>query len=78
MMDGLSAEKAKPPTVMIEATSLEAYSMALHLLLRRDLTGRPGSGKHTKPRALIARNEISPELLMTLGQIGDCSGAIAL
>ncbi|WEQ54518.1 IS5 family transposase [Komagataeibacter nataicola] len=82
MMDGLSAAKAEPQTIMIDATYLKAHRTASSLRLKRGsrgrLIGRTKGGMNTKLHAITDQNGRPLSFFMTAGQISDYTGASAL
>ncbi|MFT8479468.1 IS5 family transposase [Gluconobacter oxydans] len=82
MMDGLSAAKTGPQTIMIDATYLKAHRTASSLRLKkRDpgrLTGRTKGGINTRLHAVTDQNGRPLSFFMTAGQISDYTGAAAL
>ncbi|BAU38479.1 transposase [Acetobacter pasteurianus NBRC 101655] len=82
MMDGLSAEKAEPQTIMIDATYLKAHRTASSLRLKKGdpgrLIGRTKGGMNTKLHAVTDQNGRPLSFFMTAGQVSDYTGAAAL
>jgi len=71
MMDGLSAGKAEPQTIMIDATYLKADRTASSL-------GQKKGGMNTKLHAVTDQNGRPLSFFMTAGQISDYTRAAAL
>ncbi|MBS1024476.1 IS5 family transposase [Gluconobacter cerinus] len=82
IMDGLSAAKAEPQTIMIDATSLKAHRTASSLRPKKGdpgrLIGRTKGGMKTKFHAVTDQNGRPLSFFMTAGQISDYTGAAAL
>ncbi|QQX91734.1 IS5 family transposase [Gluconobacter sphaericus] len=82
MMDGLSAAKVEPQTIMIDATYLKAHRTASSLRLKNGnpgrLIGRTKGGMNTKLHAVTDQNGRPLSFFMTAGQISDYTGAAAL
>ncbi|MBL7238163.1 MAG: IS5 family transposase, partial [Komagataeibacter hansenii] len=82
MMDGLSAAKAEPQTVMIDATYLKAHRTASGLLVKKGdpghLIGRTKGGMNTRLHAVTDHNGRPLSFFMTAGQVSDYTGASAL
>jgi len=82
MMDGLSAAKTEPQTIMIDATYLKAHRTASSLRLKKGdpgrLIGRTKGGMNTKLHAITDQNGRPLSFFMTAGQISDYTGAAAL
>ncbi|QQX91222.1 IS5 family transposase [Gluconobacter sphaericus] len=82
MMDGLSAAKVEPQTIMIDATYLKAHRTASSLRFKKGdpgrLIGRTKGGMNTKLHAVTDQNGRPLSFFMTAGQISDYTGAAAL
>ncbi|GAD09100.1 transposase and inactivated derivatives [Gluconobacter frateurii NBRC 103465] len=82
MMDGRSAAKAEPQTLMIDATYLKAHRTASSLQLKKGdpgrLIGRAKGGMNTKLHAVTDQNGRPLSFFMTAGQISNYTGAAAL
>nr|WP_249201496.1 IS5 family transposase [Gluconobacter sphaericus] len=81
LMDGLSAAKVEPQTIMIDATYLKALRTASSLAKKGDpgrLIGRTKGGMNTKLHAVTDQNGRPLSFFMTAGQSSDYTGAAAL
>ncbi|MBS1051185.1 IS5 family transposase [Gluconobacter japonicus] len=82
MMDGRSAAKAEPQTLMIDATYLKAHRTASSLPVKKGdpgrLIGRAKGGMNTKLHAVTDQNGRPLSFFMTAGQISNYTGAAAL
>ncbi|MEW9298507.1 IS5 family transposase [Acetobacter oryzifermentans] len=79
MMDGLSAAKTEPQTIMIEATYLKVHRAVSSLAKKGDsgcLIGRTKSGINTKLYAVADQNGRPLSFFMTVGQVSDYTGAL--
>nr|WP_225199155.1 IS5 family transposase [Gluconobacter oxydans] len=81
MMDGLSAAKTEPQTIMIDATYLKAHRTASSLAKKGDpgrLIGRTKGGMNTRLHEVTDQNGRPLSFFMTAGEISDYTGASAL
>lgn len=82
MMEWLSAQRAEPQTVMIDATYLKAHRTISSLGVKKGdlgrLIGRTKGGMNTKLRAVTDAHGRPLSFFITAGQISDYTGAATL